>query len=231
MSSHFKNVTRDLWFKIIAMATSQREGANVRGTRATFIRDNPRFVNEPIQRLIPGEDGGPDVASCLQWIIPDSSPRTCHQWWADLFFLVLCSVYVKKALAPSYHLNQHLFLCAVHKCVLDEIEALRRCVLKLVTLPPTLVMSSLENHISIWNWHLFQNLISVVYTPKWMPCQSFNFTYWALQCNSNKTLIFYSKYIGNIVMLKRCSYRLKSHTIVFAIIIHSLYSLKWNPLR
>ena len=51
------------------MATLEvgKRGANVRGTRATFIRDNPRFVNEPIQRLIPGEDGGEDVASCLQW--------------------------------------------------------------------------------------------------------------------------------------------------------------------
>ena len=62
------------------MATPQREGANVRGTRATFIRDNPRFVNEPIQRLVPGEDGGPDVASCLQWIIPESSPNVCRVW-------------------------------------------------------------------------------------------------------------------------------------------------------
>jgi len=51
------------------MATLQVEkrAANVRGTRATFIRDNPRFVNEPIQRLLPGEDGGEDVSSCLQW--------------------------------------------------------------------------------------------------------------------------------------------------------------------
>lgn len=50
------------------MATLEvvKRGANVRGTRATFIRDNPRFVNEPIQRLLPGEDGE-DVASCLQW--------------------------------------------------------------------------------------------------------------------------------------------------------------------
>lgn len=57
------------------MATLQvvKRGANVRGTRATFIRDNPRFVNEPIQRLLPGEDGV-DVASCLQWESDASSP-------------------------------------------------------------------------------------------------------------------------------------------------------------
>ena len=51
------------------MATLEvvKRGANVRGTRATFIRDNPRFVNEPIQRLLPGEDGAEDVANCLKW--------------------------------------------------------------------------------------------------------------------------------------------------------------------
>ena len=62
------------------MAMPQREGANVRGTSATFTRDNQRFVIEPIQRLVPGEDSGPDVASCLQWITPKSSPSVCCIW-------------------------------------------------------------------------------------------------------------------------------------------------------
>ena len=77
-------MARDYANNKVVMATLEvvKRGANVRGTRATFIRDNPRFVNEPIQRLIPGEDGGIDVASCLQWrkVNVAVSPVTTRVW-------------------------------------------------------------------------------------------------------------------------------------------------------
>lgn len=77
-------MARDYTNKQVVMATLEvvKRGANVRGTRATFIRDNPRFVNEPIQRLLPGEDGGKDVASCLRWqnVNVEASPVTTRVW-------------------------------------------------------------------------------------------------------------------------------------------------------
>ena len=66
------------------MATLEvvKRGTNARGTHTTFIRDNPCFVNKPIQRLLTGEDGGEDVASCLQWQSDlEASPVTVTRVW------------------------------------------------------------------------------------------------------------------------------------------------------
>ena len=39
---------------------------HVKGTRAKFIRQNPRFINNPICTIVPCE-GGKSVAECLDW--------------------------------------------------------------------------------------------------------------------------------------------------------------------
>ena len=39
---------------------------HVKGTRAKFIRQNPRFINTPICQVLPCE-GGKSVAECLEW--------------------------------------------------------------------------------------------------------------------------------------------------------------------
>jgi hypothetical protein len=39
---------------------------HVKGTRAKFIRQNPRFINSPICQVMPCE-GGKSVAECLEW--------------------------------------------------------------------------------------------------------------------------------------------------------------------
>lgn len=39
----------------------------IKGTCAQFLRDNPRFLNEPIRYLLPSEKSN-SVAQCLEWI-------------------------------------------------------------------------------------------------------------------------------------------------------------------
>lgn len=47
-------------------ATSDPKLLNCRGTHAQFLRENPRFLNDPICRVVPTETSR-DVEECLSW--------------------------------------------------------------------------------------------------------------------------------------------------------------------
>ncbi|CAI8007207.1 Uncharacterized protein C2orf73 [Geodia barretti] len=51
---------------------------HVKGTRAKFIRQNPRFINSPICQMDPGS-GGKSVAECLDWREEGRSGATLRQ--------------------------------------------------------------------------------------------------------------------------------------------------------
>ena len=49
------------------------KGSNVKkGTCAKFLRQNPRFINEPICQVLPNESSG-SVGECLSWCTPTTT--------------------------------------------------------------------------------------------------------------------------------------------------------------
>eukprot|EP00731_Ephydatia_muelleri_P022095 Em0014g686a len=50
-----------------ALENAEKKTHTNKGTCAQFLRDNPRFLNEPIRYLLPGEKST-SVAECLEWI-------------------------------------------------------------------------------------------------------------------------------------------------------------------
>ena len=48
------------------------KGNNVKGTCAKFLRENPRFLNEPVCQVLPNESSG-SVGNCLSWGSPMDS--------------------------------------------------------------------------------------------------------------------------------------------------------------
>jgi hypothetical protein len=52
--------------------TEPAKNNNVKGTCAKFLRENPRFLNEPVCHVLPNESSG-SVGDCLSWSSPMDS--------------------------------------------------------------------------------------------------------------------------------------------------------------
>ena len=52
--------------------TGPAKSNNVKGTCAKFLRENPRFLNEPVCQVLPNESSG-SVGDCLSWGSPMDS--------------------------------------------------------------------------------------------------------------------------------------------------------------
>lgn len=52
--------------------TAPAKNNNVKGTCAKFLRENPRFLNEPVCQVLPNESSG-SVGDCLSWSSPMDS--------------------------------------------------------------------------------------------------------------------------------------------------------------
>ena len=48
-------------------SNSKTEWKNTRGLHAQFLRQNPRYINQPICNISHLEDGGATVGECLSW--------------------------------------------------------------------------------------------------------------------------------------------------------------------
>ena len=48
-------------------SNSKTEWKNTRGLYAQFLRQNPRYINQPICNISRLEDGGANVGECLRW--------------------------------------------------------------------------------------------------------------------------------------------------------------------
>ena len=56
-------------------STAERKTGVLKGSCAQFLRQNPRFLNEPICHVLPNETSR-SVADCMQWTREEVPPAT-----------------------------------------------------------------------------------------------------------------------------------------------------------
>ena len=95
---------------------------NEKGLHAKFLRENPRYINEPICWIEGSQHGGSTVAECIEWSTPDKSNREIAKSNINRRYRTITKLYIMYKLCSKQCIGVKLGFGDLHIHVLYQMK-------------------------------------------------------------------------------------------------------------